>query len=62
MLGTSVDRVQIEYGYKFLSIFDLYAVISIIHHFVGDHFDRCTNLNAIIIYIGELGSDHRPFI
>src|SRR5215204_3096711 len=43
---------------KFIAVDNQSAFVTIVTHFAGDHFNRHANLDSVIIYIGELGSNH----
>ena len=38
------------------------ALVAVIAHFAGNHFDRHADFNRLVVYIGKLGGDHRSFV
>src|SRR5512139_2475842 len=54
-------------GYKILRselipVYDQAPLVTVIAHFAGDHLDGHTDLHGVVVYIGQLGGDHRALI
>ena len=47
---------------KLIPIYNEPSFVPIVTHLAGNHLDRHADLDGIVVYIGQLGGDHRSFV